>query len=273
MSKEARALGGTIDIRKRGQSINHLICGMLGDKEIVVAACDNGDVFAFYTDSMADLIFRTPRPPKQDLMIPDNDKGRGKGKAKTTRGDVPAPPQPFFHSNVGKSAWGLAVHQKSRLIAVSSNLSEVTVFAPSLSGTRGIPGSSVTAGSRRESGQDGDSDNDTRNSKSAEEFVRKRQRNWRIIIGFGQSASNMPNISFLDDKQGNAEKVCAVDIDGSAWIGNIWKSEQPVACIRKSTTLRDFHSDDRLGMPRSVLSSPQPQLALIRISTWAQMLI
>ena len=34
----------------------------------------------------------------------------------------------FFHENVGKTAWGIAIHEKSRLIAVSSNLREVTVF-------------------------------------------------------------------------------------------------------------------------------------------------
>lgn len=35
----------------------------------------------------------------------------------------------FFCENVGISAWGLAVHSASRLIAVSSNHHEITVFA------------------------------------------------------------------------------------------------------------------------------------------------
>ena|SRR6187402_10462 len=35
----------------------------------------------------------------------------------------------FFHENVGSSAWGLGIHQASRLIAVGSNLREVTVFS------------------------------------------------------------------------------------------------------------------------------------------------
>ena len=34
----------------------------------------------------------------------------------------------MFHANVGISAWGLAINGLSRLVAVSSNLSEVTVF-------------------------------------------------------------------------------------------------------------------------------------------------
>ena len=38
----------------------------------------------------------------------------------------------FLHENVGMSAWGLAIHEKSRMIAVSSNLKEVTVFMPAL---------------------------------------------------------------------------------------------------------------------------------------------
>lgn len=38
----------------------------------------------------------------------------------------------FFHENVGISAWGLAVHQYSRLIAVGTNNSNVHVFQPAL---------------------------------------------------------------------------------------------------------------------------------------------
>jgi hypothetical protein len=35
----------------------------------------------------------------------------------------------FFHQNVGASAWGIAIHEHSRLIAVSSNAREITIFA------------------------------------------------------------------------------------------------------------------------------------------------
>jgi len=35
----------------------------------------------------------------------------------------------LFHENVGSSAWGLAIHSRSRLMAVSSNLKQVSVFA------------------------------------------------------------------------------------------------------------------------------------------------
>jgi hypothetical protein len=38
----------------------------------------------------------------------------------------------FFIENVGDSAWGLAIHQQSRLIAASSNKHEVQIFAPAL---------------------------------------------------------------------------------------------------------------------------------------------
>jgi hypothetical protein len=34
----------------------------------------------------------------------------------------------FFHENVGITAWGLAIHEQSRLLAVGSNHREVTVF-------------------------------------------------------------------------------------------------------------------------------------------------
>lgn len=41
-------------------------------------------------------------------------------------------PGSFFHENVGMTAWGLALHEESRLIAVSSNRREVTVFVPAI---------------------------------------------------------------------------------------------------------------------------------------------
>ena len=41
----------------------------------------------------------------------------------------------LFHENVGSSAWGLAIHSQSRLIAVSSNLKQVSVFAFGVTGS------------------------------------------------------------------------------------------------------------------------------------------
>ncbi|KAF4123963.1 CRT10 [Geosmithia morbida] len=230
-TERAQVVGGTIDLRHRGQSINHIICGFLGDREIVLACSDNGDVFAFYTDDIADSVFREPRPPKQDILPRrnTNDADRKQKKSTTTN------PEPFFHSNVKKSAWGLAIHRASRVIAVSSNRAEVTVFAFSLS-TGPAP---AAADDDEEGGAD---------RGSVEAWVRHRRCNWKIIISLPPMASNVPNICFLDNEKGDAEKICAVDINGNTWVADIWTPFQPIECIPISR-LAEFHSEELRAAP------------------------
>lgn len=102
--------------------INHMVVGELGDQEILVVCRDNGDVAAWYTATIAQYIKRNKRMRKNC----DQTTGRGDRVPRQQH------PRHFFAENVGASAWGLAVHKKSRLIAVSSNSHEVTVFALAL---------------------------------------------------------------------------------------------------------------------------------------------
>jgi len=85
----------------------------------------DGDVLVYYTH----LLYREVKPYKE-----------------TSRPSVVPWVYPFlwelaywserlFHENVGNSAWGLAIHSKSRLIAVSSNLKQVSVFAFGVTGS------------------------------------------------------------------------------------------------------------------------------------------
>lgn len=121
--------------------MNHMVVGELGDQEVLVVSRDNGDVVAWYTATITQHILKNQSTSK-DRMDPT--KGHG-----TRANDLARRPNPrhFFAENVGISAWGLAVHNKSRLIAVSSNGHEVTVFAFALNGEReaasGAPTGSV----------------------------------------------------------------------------------------------------------------------------------
>ncbi|RAL66875.1 hypothetical protein DID88_007657 [Monilinia fructigena] len=93
----------------RPHCINNMMIGNLGSKEILLFCCDDGDVTAYYTDLIAEEL--------QQQTV------------ESTGSSIPiANTQPIFLENVGASAWGLAIHKKSRLIAVSSNKREVTVF-------------------------------------------------------------------------------------------------------------------------------------------------
>lgn len=71
---------------------------------------DDGDVEAYRTRHIYEAICRR-RHPGNELGL--------------RAVDV----KPFFHRNVGASAWGLAIHSEARMIAVSSNLHEVTIYA------------------------------------------------------------------------------------------------------------------------------------------------
>jgi hypothetical protein len=90
-------------------SINHLIVDFLGDLEIVLLACDDGDVIGYYTHEISAAIER-----RDESDGPDSIEGF----------EVRA----FFQQNVKLSAWGLSIHTRSRKIAVSANTHEVTVF-------------------------------------------------------------------------------------------------------------------------------------------------
>lgn len=204
-------------------SINNLATGHLGNEEIIVACCDDGEVYAYYTREIAEWISSQDRSPLPHPSGP-----------KRSRLPPSKPPAHFFRDNVGITAWGLAIHRKSRLIAVSSNRREVTVFAFALE---------EHSKNRRRSSQ-GPEEDPLRDGPAA--FVRRRSKNWRIVLALGHHANNVPNICFLDDEEGEAEKVSAVDIDGFTWIADIWNACQPVICVGPSAgSLR--RSEETLG--------------------------
>lgn len=190
--------------------VNHMVIGDLGEKEIMLIARDNGDVVAWYTHTIARYIEAITAWKRSSH-----------GRTRHANSTKPSSPTHFFAANVGLSAWGLAIHTKTRIIAVSSNTSEVTVFAFALesdavdSQFERVPTGQWSSGpfihERRE-----------RDEGDLEDSFGTRQRTWRIIITFGREASNLPSISFCDDLNGNADRVAAIDIHGYLWIAEIW---------------------------------------------------
>lgn len=98
--------------RRNSHAINNLFVDFLGNLEIVLVACDDGDVIGYYSHDIDEAI-----------------SCRLKGGPETILGDEV---KPFFMRNVEKSAWGLSIHSKARKIAVSANTREVTVFVAPL---------------------------------------------------------------------------------------------------------------------------------------------
>ncbi|KAG6251206.1 hypothetical protein E4U23_000843 [Claviceps purpurea] len=227
-SPAGRLVGGSID-EKAPHMINHLAVGSLGQEEVVVTGHDDGDVTAFYTKEIADYISSRFNTRSGNIM------SRGGWNL-----SPPAPsrckvPTPFFKENVGGSAWGLAIHQQSRLIAVSSNRSEITVFAPALATSK-----------PREQPCDCDVC-----CHGVEDKVRRRARNWRIVVVLGSSFNRLPNIGFVDDENGNADKVIAIELTGAMWLANIWKAEQ--AAIRLAPSSQRL----LMSMTKGELLSPE----------------
>ncbi|KAG6030335.1 hypothetical protein E4U41_000125 [Claviceps citrina] len=212
-SPVGRIVGGYID-PDAAHNINHIVVGSLGEEEVVVTCHDDGDVTALYTKDIAEYALSSP-----DIPPAATPRRRRTSWAPAVR--RAKAPKPFFRENVGASAWGIAIHQHSRLIAISSNRAEITVFAPAL----------ATPAPQTQQSCDCDSC-----CEDVEERIRCRARNWRIVVVLGLLASNLPNISFLDDKYGNADKISAVDILGTMWVAEIWKRNQAVIRVMPSAS-------------------------------------
>ncbi|KAJ2899735.1 hypothetical protein MKZ38_002809 [Zalerion maritima] len=206
-------------IDPRGHQANNVVVGDLGDEEVLALTFDNGNVIAYNIKSIASHIAALERDPRS-----------WSGRA----------PQPFFHQSVQISAWGLALHKKSRLIAVSCNFRTIVVFYPALHSERhsaqgsGAPGSSdaefpdvqiaefpppnfnnVGAG-----GQTLLRDNDI-----------GRRRNYRVIFTPTQDARNIPSVTFTSFPDGTADRVVGIDINGKIWFFSVWVQKIPIHII------------------------------------------
>ncbi|KAI2470018.1 hypothetical protein F4781DRAFT_442175 [Annulohypoxylon bovei var. microspora] len=237
-------VGGYLDENFPHQ-VNHLIVGDLGNEEILLLAYDDGDVIGYYTRHIENELQRREREGRNNRSVPNS----------------------FFHENVGKSAWGLAVHKQSRIIAASSNTHNVSVFIFALTGHpyRHTPevdsveffrnvikdehGNVVDPG-RNSSQAAAAAEHGLDDSKIAalESAVRRRDANWRIVLETGRIGANIPNVAFGSDADGEADRIVAVDINGRLWLMDIWHFDQRPYV--KIDGLYPSHSRPRFHGPR-----------------------
>ncbi|KAI9843043.1 MAG: hypothetical protein M1837_006674 [Sclerophora amabilis] len=192
-------LEGYIDERSP-HGINNLVVDDLGDEEILACVCDDGDVVAFYTRGILNAIQR-----QSELDVP----------SEADVNNVRA----FFVENVGKSAWGLAIHKAHRMIAVSSNTTKITVFVFGLA--------------EQDSNSDADPSDGTgfpsfTTSRARQSVPRKtskypqthRSSNVRIILdGHGK---NIPSIGFYNGETPSEETwLVSTDIEGWMMVWNV----------------------------------------------------
>ena len=94
-------------------------------------SCDDGDLIAYSTD----VIHRFIDLKEQLQWWRQQQEHTGhinRHPDSQLEETIDNTPRPLLHKNVGRSAWGLAVHEEARLIAVSANSHVITVFALAL---------------------------------------------------------------------------------------------------------------------------------------------
>ncbi|KAI9669844.1 MAG: hypothetical protein M1817_004585 [Caeruleum heppii] len=218
-------LTGYIDPR-HPHAVNTLLLDDLGKEEIVVCACDDGDVVAYHTRAISDAIRRMA----DGDVSPIADCGAVKA---------------FFNENVGKSAWGVAIHSAARMLAVSSNTHLITVFTFALSQPEPDPRSDAF-------GEDCVPHRGTREIHDwaaispHPDIRRSRTRNVRITLSGHRE--NIPNIAFYNSRRySDHQYLASTDISGALVIWDVWE--------RRAERRIAFNAEIRSAL---VHNQPQP---------------
>lgn len=190
-------------------AINQLIIGEIGNEEVLVACCDDGDVVGYTVGSIERLLETLLDPRRQSELSSRNIE---------TVHTVPG--RPFLLENVGKSAWGLATHKTQRLLAVSSNTCEICIFVFAL----GLPNIDMKVDSNLAHLEI----NDEPFSSDDKPWPRKRNgspndRSKNTMIVLSLHIANIPNIAFYDSDRDDQETYLAsIDVGGRLLIWEIW---------------------------------------------------
>jgi len=200
---------GYIDARQP-HAINHVIVGDLGTEEILLVATDSGNIAAYHTKAIRDAIEKDPYKYSTD----------GRSDFVGVRA--------FFSHWVHESAWGLAIHQEARMIAVSANTSyytpsqdnhaKITVFAFALTGQGDAEYTANDDGAMEPLGQ---LEWKAWEPNPYEPWLGDRSHNYKTVLS-GHIA-NIPNISFVNsshDRDGSW--LLSTDIGGRMKLWHIW---------------------------------------------------
>ncbi|KAL6708257.1 hypothetical protein ACN47E_003181 [Coniothyrium glycines] len=184
-------------------SITRILVAYLGTEEVLLMTCDDGDVIGYRVEIIHHAIVQ------QHDQLSTSPEGMSAVRF-------------FLHRNVGASAWGLAVHRQSRIIAISANTHEITVLAHALAA--------------RDTSSPDDADIfDTDVSVSADQDIRDdfpypRRRDHVLIL---KAKTNIPSISF--DNTGadpHGRWLFSTSIDGKVMVWDIHHSRTPVRIIQ-----------------------------------------
>jgi hypothetical protein len=165
----------------------------LGKDEVIANVRDDGDVEVFLVRHIVHAI--TTRIDRHD----------------TTQDPVADNVKPLFLRNVGISAWGLAIHAEARILAVSSNRHEVTIFRFGL-----VDENDDAQSSRKQSRSTDDNGSSKWDEHRREDNVDTRpERKTDVTRQVLNGQANIPHIAFCntgDDPDGRW--LLTTDISG-----------------------------------------------------------
>ena len=238
---------GYIDPSKP-HAANHILVGDLGSEEILLIACDDGDVIGYKTRCLLPLV-------------------EGAHSKKHN-------PTPFFKQNVGRSAWGLSIHTESRLIAVSSNTHQILIFAFALV-TATLHNFTNCICEQSKSFDFGDSfrcDTPPISLRSPKNIATpaqppRKDRHQDLVFALSEHVANVPNIYFYQSSSPcSSVYLASIDIDGEVVVRDVWTRrvvfENPMdpPSICKSPSFAEMSA-------RSYASSPCDKLVAVGVSS------
>lgn len=186
-------------------SITRLHVDYLGQDEIILITCDDGDVIGYRTEEIQRVLDKRAESS-------DDDQGF----------QIEDPVRTFLHRNVGDSAWGLAIHREARMIAISANTHKVTVIAYALA---------QETESLNESCSSSDSDMEgCPEEEDPADFPYPRRQDHVITLC---ARHNIPAVSFNNSGDDPAGRwLSSSSINGEASIWDLHQPWEPVRVIK-----------------------------------------
>ncbi|KAJ5712679.1 hypothetical protein N7493_009147 [Penicillium malachiteum] len=209
--KNPRA-AGYID-RTAPHTINNILVDDLGRDEVLLLATDSGNICAYHVEAIYSTIMRCT-------------------SAGYKRPYSGSEVNPFFVENVGMSAWGLAMHKFARLIAISSNTRQITVFAFALVDPTSIKSDDQSQPSINQTTETVDDDwvkiECQRDLRKLRKSMPGNHRSKNLRLTYRGHLDNIPCVSFANfDLDANGEWMVSTDITNRVIIWRIWDFLSP----------------------------------------------
>ncbi|KAJ5127677.1 hypothetical protein N7448_008456 [Penicillium atrosanguineum] len=197
---------GYID-RNNPHTINAILVDDLGRDEVLLLVTDSGNVCGYRVEAIYSCLARCK---EEGIKRPFDG----------------AQVSPFFTEEVGMSAWGLATHKFARLIAVSSNTGQITVYAFAL--VNQTPDGDDMQGCSLTSDQTWVSINNRKQLRELQKLMPYNHRSRNLRLTYRGHFDNIPCVSFANfDLDANGIWMVSTDISNRVIIWRVWDDLWP----------------------------------------------